>query len=167
MPGFVKLTVPITLFSCPFAINSPVFVEITNCLNRSYASNVSSDSFKGHTYATMTKLSPSDLKVGCSVDLMSMTSWPIQDAYANISILSLHNALAYGFELSWFPNIHCGKCANSMICEGKNSSDVHCLDYSCKTYNFRFFKSSCAYYSHVLDTIIPWILPIAGLLMHK
>ncbi|XP_006365615.1 uncharacterized protein [Solanum tuberosum] len=50
---FVQLTVPITLFSCPFAINSPVFVEITNCLNRSYASNVSSDSFKGHTYATM------------------------------------------------------------------------------------------------------------------
>ncbi|KAH0784108.1 hypothetical protein KY290_003706 [Solanum tuberosum] len=56
--------VPITLFSCPFSINSPVFVEITNCLNRSYASNVSSDSFKGHTYATMAELSPSDLKSG-------------------------------------------------------------------------------------------------------
>uniref|UniRef100_M1D423 non-specific serine/threonine protein kinase n=1 Tax=Solanum tuberosum TaxID=4113 RepID=M1D423_SOLTU len=99
MLHFVDLTVPITLFSCPFAINSPVFVEITNCLNRSYASNVSSDSFKGHTYATMTELSPSDLKVGCTVDVMSMTSWRIQDANANISILSLHYALAYGFEL--------------------------------------------------------------------
>ncbi|KAG5628925.1 hypothetical protein H5410_000642 [Solanum commersonii] len=150
--NFVKLTVPITLFSCPFAINSPVFVEITNCLNRSYASNVSSDSFKGHTYATMTELSPSDLKVGCTVDLISMTSWRIQDANANISILSLHNALAYGFELSWF-NVYCGKC--DFLCEGENSSDVHCLVLiSCKIYNFTFFKASCA--------IIPWILPIAG-----
>ncbi|XP_006365630.1 probable receptor-like protein kinase At1g67000, partial [Solanum tuberosum] len=154
MPGFVKL---ITLFSCPFAINSPVFVEITNCLNRSYASNVSSDSFKGHTYATMAELSPSDLKVGCSVDLMSITSWRIQDANANISILSLHNALAYGFELSWFIYVYCGKCAYPYLCEGKNSSDVRCVDYSCKTYHFRFFKSSCA--------IILWILPIAGLII--
>ncbi|KAG5628933.1 hypothetical protein H5410_000650 [Solanum commersonii] len=154
MSDFVHLTVPITLFSCPFAINSPVFVEITNCLNRSYASNVSSDLFKGHTYATMTELSPSDLKVGCSVDLMSMTSWRIQDANANISILSLHNPLAYGFEFSWFRDVHCGKCANPFQCEGENSSDVHCLDFSCKVYNFRFLQTQCA--------IIPWILSIAG-----
>ncbi|KAH0729121.1 hypothetical protein KY289_000309 [Solanum tuberosum] len=151
---FVHLTVPIIFFSCPFAINSPVFVEITNCLNRSYASNVSSDSFKGHTYATMTKLSPSDLKVGCSVDLMSMTSWRIQDANANISILSLHNALEYGFELSWLRSVYCSKCPVKHYCEVENSTDVRCVDFSCKAYNFRFFKTPCA--------IIPWILPIAG-----
>ncbi|XP_049347944.1 uncharacterized protein LOC125812511 [Solanum verrucosum] len=143
MSDDVDLTVPITLFSCPFALNSPVFVEITNCLNRSYASNVSSDSFKGHTYATMTKLSPSDLKVGCTVDLMSMTSWRIQDANANISILSLHNALAYGFELSWFTNVYCGKCPENYVCVGENSTAVRCVDYSCKAYNFRFFKTPC------------------------
>jgi len=132
---FVHLTVPIIFFSCPFAINSPVFVEITNCLNRSYASNVSSDSFKGHTYATMAELSPSDLKVGCTVDLMSMTSWRIQDANANISILSLHNALAYGFELSWFRDVYC---------EGENYlTDVRCSGLSCKVYNFRFFEMQC------------------------
>ncbi|XP_015160405.1 uncharacterized protein [Solanum tuberosum] len=134
MSDYVHLPVPITLFNCPFAINSPVFVEITNCLNRSYASNVSSDLFKGHTYATMTKLSPSDLKVGCSVDLMSMTSWRIQDANASISILSLHNALAYGFELSWFSYVYCGKCADPYLCVGENSSDVHCLDIGCTAY---------------------------------
>ncbi|KAH0724471.1 hypothetical protein KY285_003701 [Solanum tuberosum] len=145
-PDFVELTVPITLFSCPFAINSPVFVEITNCLNRSYASNDSTDLFKGHTYATMTELSPSDLKVGCSVDLMSMTSWHIQDANANISILSLRNSLAYGFELSWFRDVYC---------KSENLTDVRCLELPCKAYNFRFFKTLCA--------IIPWILPIAGL----
>ncbi|WMV07151.1 hypothetical protein MTR67_000536 [Solanum verrucosum] len=145
MSDDVDLTVPITLFSCPFAINYPVFVEITNCLNRSYASNVSSDSFKGHTYATMAELSPSDLKVGCTVDLMSMTSWPIQDANANISILSLHNALAYGFELSWFTNVYCGKCPENYVCVGENSTAVRCVDYSCKAYNFRFFKTPCGF----------------------
>ncbi|KAK4736679.1 hypothetical protein R3W88_000376 [Solanum pinnatisectum] len=133
---------PITLFSCPFAINSPVFVEITNCLNRSYASNVSSDLFKGHTYATMAELSPSDLKVGCSVHLMSMTSWRIQDANADISILNLHNALAYGFELSWFRDISCLKCPSGYGCEVENSGGFRCVDYICKTYNFRFFKMS-------------------------
>ncbi|XP_015159995.1 glycerophosphodiester phosphodiesterase protein kinase domain-containing GDPDL2-like [Solanum tuberosum] len=165
MPYIVHLTVPITLFSCPFAINSPVFVEITNCLNRSYASNVSSDSFKGHTYATMAELSPSDLKVGCSVDFMSKTSLPIQDANANISILSLHNALAYGFELSWFSHVYCGKCPENYECEGENSTAVRCVDFSCKAYNFRFFKTPCVGQKHVLRvlaTIIPWILPIAG-----
>ncbi|KAK4380300.1 hypothetical protein RND71_002162 [Anisodus tanguticus] len=150
------LAVPITLFSCPFAVNSPVFVEITNCLNRSNASNVSSDLLKRHTYATMAELSPSDLRVGCSVDLMSMTSWKIHDANANISILSLHNALAYGFEFSWFRDVYCDKCRRlSQDCEIENSRDVRCIDYSCKTYNFRFFKIGCG--------IIPWILPIAGL----
>ncbi|XP_015161331.1 probable receptor-like protein kinase At1g67000, partial [Solanum tuberosum] len=165
MPDVVDLTVPIFLFSCPFAINSPVFVEITNCLNRSYASNVSSDSFKGHTYATMAELSTSDLKVGCTVDLMSMTSWPIQDANTNISILSLHNALAYGFELSWFRDINCLKCPLEYTCEVENSTDVRCVDFSCKAYNFRFFKTPCVDQKHVLRvlaTIIPWILPIAG-----
>ncbi|XP_049385689.1 rust resistance kinase Lr10-like isoform X3 [Solanum stenotomum] len=168
MSDVVDLTVPITLFSCPFALNSPVFVEITNCLNRSYASNVSSDSFKGHTYATMTKLSPSDLKVGCSVDLMSMTSGRIQDANANISILSLHNALAYGFELSWLRNVYCGKCPEHYECEVENSTDVRCVDFSCNAYNFRFFKTPCVDQKHVLRvlaTIIPWILPIAGLII--
>ncbi|XP_055814671.1 LEAF RUST 10 DISEASE-RESISTANCE LOCUS RECEPTOR-LIKE PROTEIN KINASE-like 2.1 [Solanum dulcamara] len=153
--NFVYLTtVPITLFSCPFALNSPVFVEITNCLNRSYVSNVSSNSFKGHIYATMAELSPSNLKVGCSIHLMSMTSWRFQDANANISILSLHNALAYGFELSWFDNVYCHKCPYPYGCVGENSTDVRCVDHSCRAYNFRFFKTLCA--------IIPWILPIAG-----
>ncbi|XP_060200303.1 uncharacterized protein LOC132628543 [Lycium barbarum] len=138
----VPITVPITLFSCPFAINSSVFVEITNCLNRSYASNVSSDIFK--------------------------------DANANISILSLHNALAYGFELSWFRDIYCYKCDKSIYnCVGENSRDVRCVDLSCKTYNFRFFKTLCGknipYAMLKFKTllalwlcIIPWILPIAG-----
>ncbi|KAK4380301.1 hypothetical protein RND71_002163 [Anisodus tanguticus] len=65
----------------------------------------------------MDELSPSNLRVGCSVDLMSMTSWQIRDANANISILSLHNALAYGFELSWF-YVYCDKCRLSQYCEG-------------------------------------------------
>ncbi|XP_075099520.1 rust resistance kinase Lr10-like [Nicotiana tabacum] len=44
--SYAPLAVPITIFSCPFAMNSPAFVEITNCLNRSDAS-------KGHAYAAM------------------------------------------------------------------------------------------------------------------
>ncbi|XP_059278018.1 uncharacterized protein LOC132032414 [Lycium ferocissimum] len=142
----ISLVETITVFSCPFPINSPDIVEITSCLNRSYAS---SGLFRGHRYATMAELSPSDLKVGCSVDLMSMTSWHNYDANANSSILSLHKALAYGFELSWFQNVYCDKCPrhtgrNSyQSCEGENSRNVRCVEisYGCDYYNFRFFKT--------------------------
>ncbi|XP_070048444.1 LEAF RUST 10 DISEASE-RESISTANCEUS RECEPTOR-LIKE PROTEIN KINASE-like 2.1 isoform X2 [Nicotiana tomentosiformis] len=138
--SYAPLAVPITIFSCPFAMNSPAFVEITNCLNRSDASSFSS---KGHTYAATGKLSPSNLRVGCTVNLMSMTSWTIDDANVYISILELHNALAYGFELSWFRDIYCNKCGHDYGCEGENSRDVRCVDYTCKVYNFRFFKTLC------------------------
>ncbi|XP_009609372.1 rust resistance kinase Lr10-like [Nicotiana tomentosiformis] len=159
----ILLAKPITIFSCPFAINYPGIVEITNCLNRSYASNTSFELLKGHTYATMAKLLPSDLRVGCTIDLMLMTSWHTEDA--RISILDLHNALAYGFELSWFP-VYCSKCQYLFGCEGENSRDVRCLDLNCKAYNFRFFKTFCVAQRHVLrvlERIIPWILPIFGL----
>ncbi|XP_009788881.1 LEAF RUST 10 DISEASE-RESISTANCEUS RECEPTOR-LIKE PROTEIN KINASE-like 2.4 [Nicotiana sylvestris] len=181
------LAVKIAIFSCPFAMNSPAFVEITNCLNRSDASNVSS---KGHTYAATGNLYSSDLGVGCSVNLMSLTSWPTIDD-ANVSILELHNALAYGFELSWFGDIYCNKCRNIYDCVGENSRNVRCLeinckdynfrffkvhtcensrdvrceDYTCKVYNFEFFKTLCGHKRHVLSVlisvlagIIPWIL---------
>ncbi|XP_009778886.1 rust resistance kinase Lr10-like isoform X2 [Nicotiana tabacum] len=137
---------PITIFSCPFAMNSPAFVEITNCLNRSDASNVSS---KGHTYAATGNLYPSDLGVGCSVNLMSLTSRPtIDDANVYISILELHNALAYGFELSWF-SVYCNNCPNIYECVGENSRNVRCLDYTCTVYNFHFFKTSCVTPRHL------------------
>ncbi|XP_033511803.1 rust resistance kinase Lr10-like isoform X5 [Nicotiana tomentosiformis] len=148
--SYAPLAVPITIFSCPFAMNSPAFVEITNCLNRSDASSFSS---KGHTYAATGKLSPSNLRVGCTVNLMSMTSWTIDDANVYISILELHNALAYGFELSWFRDIYCNKCGHDYGCEGENSRDVRCVDYTCKVYNFRFFKTLCVTQRHVLRVL--------------
>ncbi|XP_016446266.2 rust resistance kinase Lr10 [Nicotiana tabacum] len=151
--SYAPLVVPITIFSCPFAMNSPAFVEITNCLNRSDASNTSSELLKGHTYATMAKLLASDLSVGCTVNLMSMTSWTIDDANVYISILELHNALAYGFELSWFRDIYCNKCDYFYGCEGENSSDVRCVDYSCTVYNFHFFKTSCVTQRHLLSVL--------------
>nr|XP_016446265.1 PREDICTED: rust resistance kinase Lr10-like isoform X1 [Nicotiana tabacum] len=155
--SYAPLVVPITIFSCPFAMNSPAFVEITNCLNRSDASNTSSELLKGHTYATMAKLLASDLSVGCTVNLMSMTSWTIDDANVYISILELHNALAYGFELSWFRDIYCNKCDYFYGCEGENSSDVRCVDYSCTVYNFHFFKTSCVTQRHLLSVLARFI----------
>ncbi|KAK4717955.1 hypothetical protein R3W88_016293 [Solanum pinnatisectum] len=76
-------------------------------------------------------------------DLMSVTSWPTQYANANICTLIWHNALAYGFEHSWFRHISCLKFPLEYSCEVENSRGFHCVDNSCKTYNCRFFKTSC------------------------
>ncbi|XP_019251674.1 PREDICTED: rust resistance kinase Lr10-like isoform X2 [Nicotiana attenuata] len=153
--GFTKpdgssapLAVPITIFSCPFAMNSPAFVEISYCLNRSDASSFPS---KGHTYAAMGELSASNLRVGCTLNLMSMTSWTIDDANVYISILELHNALAYGFELSWFRDIYCNNCGSYYGCKGESSRDVRCTD--CTVYNFHFFKTSCVTQRHLLRVL--------------
>ncbi|MCD7462285.1 hypothetical protein HAX54_048174 [Datura stramonium] len=161
---WISLAKTITIFSCPFAINFPAFAEITNCINRStYASNASSDLFKGHTYATMDELFTSHVRVGCTVDLQSTTSWHTEDAHANISILSFHNALAYGFELSWFRDVYCDGCPHT--CEGENSRDVRCVEHSCTYYHFGFNIFSCVAESltfDVLSSVVPWMLCIAG-----
>ncbi|XP_060200223.1 uncharacterized protein LOC132628462 [Lycium barbarum] len=151
---YFSLVETITIFSCPFAINSSVIVEITSCLNRSYASNASSDLFMRHTYATMVKIFPTDLRVGCSIDLLPLTSWHTEDANANISILSLHNALAYGFELSWFSYVYCGKCYNS------NQISLIPPFFSCS--GFSSFEVPSRRVLSVLTRIVPWMLPITG-----
>ncbi|XP_075095734.1 rust resistance kinase Lr10-like isoform X2 [Nicotiana tabacum] len=53
-----------------------------------------------------------------------------------------------------------------LVDPGENSRDVRCVDYTCKVYNFRFFKTLCVTQRHVLRvlaSIIPWMLPIFGL----
>nr|GLL38858.1 LEAF RUST 10 DISEASE-RESISTANCE LOCUS RECEPTOR-LIKE PROTEIN KINASE-like 2.1 [Ipomoea trifida] len=103
------ITVPIIFLRCPFPMKSSAFVETSKqCWNKS-----TDDSSWGYAYAKLGSLNASDLRTSCRVELITMTSWRIQEnvSYHKVSLLEIHDALMYGFELSWFPAIcqqHCG-----------------------------------------------------------
>nr|GLL38859.1 LEAF RUST 10 DISEASE-RESISTANCE LOCUS RECEPTOR-LIKE PROTEIN KINASE-like 2.1 [Ipomoea trifida] len=103
------ITVPIFFLRCPFPMKSSAFVETTKeCWNKS------SDSSGGYAYAKLGSLPASDLRISCRVELITMTSWRIQENVSSqkVSLLEIHDAMMYGFELSWFSAIcqqHCGK----------------------------------------------------------
>nr|GMD49621.1 LEAF RUST 10 DISEASE-RESISTANCE LOCUS RECEPTOR-LIKE PROTEIN KINASE-like 2.1 [Ipomoea batatas] len=125
--------VPVIFMRCPFPMKSSAFVETTkDCWNKS------TDSPGGYAYVKLGRLNASDLRISCRVEIITMTtSWQIQEnnVSENVScrLLEIHDALMYGFELSWFPAIcqqHCRRrwcyidLKNEISCErnfyGKN-----------------------------------------------
>nr|GMD56643.1 rust resistance kinase Lr10-like isoform X1 [Ipomoea batatas] len=122
---FLEITVPIVFFSCPFPMkNSSAFVEITanDCSNRTSDGNAPFFSSGGFVYAKLGPFIASDLRVSCRVDLITQTSWQIQENGAqNVSLLDIHDAMMYGFELSWFQAVLCEPC-------GKEKCEVGALN---------------------------------------
>nr|GMD55079.1 LEAF RUST 10 DISEASE-RESISTANCE LOCUS RECEPTOR-LIKE PROTEIN KINASE-like 2.1 [Ipomoea batatas] len=105
--GVPLITVPIIFFSCPFPVKSSTssaFVETTkDCSNKTSG---------GYAYAKLGPLNASDLRISCQVERITMSSWRIQENVSEINVTSLveiHDALMYGFELYWFRAL-CDHC---------------------------------------------------------
>ncbi|KAL2527415.1 PR5-like receptor kinase [Abeliophyllum distichum] len=129
-----KLSWPITFMSCPYHVNSSLFLETSHCDNRFYASYSST---RRYTYVKVGDLNVSDVRDMCSIDLIVMTSWPFKDVN-NISLSEIHGSLIYGFELSWYA-VNCKK----------EKIRVYC--YSGRCYR------SCGYIMTFEETIIVWV----------
>ncbi|KAH0775779.1 hypothetical protein KY290_007190 [Solanum tuberosum] len=90
--GYYKtIAEPIFMFNCPFAVNnSSTFVEISGCKLSRY------------TYLKIGEMNVSEVSDGCRAEFIGLTSWPnIKDAENNISLSDFHQAILYGFELSY------------------------------------------------------------------
>nr|GMD76841.1 LEAF RUST 10 DISEASE-RESISTANCE LOCUS RECEPTOR-LIKE PROTEIN KINASE-like 2.1 [Ipomoea batatas]GMD95574.1 LEAF RUST 10 DISEASE-RESISTANCE LOCUS RECEPTOR-LIKE PROTEIN KINASE-like 2.1 [Ipomoea batatas] len=119
------ITVPIIFLRCPFPMKSSAFVQT----NEDYCWNESSDSYGGYTYAKVGPLYASDLRISCRVELITMTSWRIQENVSSqkVSLLEIHDALMYGFELSWF-QVLCNQHCWSGACYLHDASNkIHCF----------------------------------------
>nr|GMD53696.1 rust resistance kinase Lr10-like isoform X1 [Ipomoea batatas] len=107
--------VPIIFLSCPFPMKSSAFVETTKeCWN-----NKSSGGRKApqlYSYAKVGRLYASDLRISCRVELITMTSLRIQEKNVSSSLLEIHDALMYGFELFWFNAVCYQSCLFSHLC---------------------------------------------------
>ncbi|XP_006367821.1 uncharacterized protein [Solanum tuberosum] len=90
--GYYKtIAEPIFMFNCPFAVNnSSTFVDISGCKLSRY------------TYLKIGEMNVSEVSDGCRAEFIGFTSWPnIKDAENNISLSDFHQAILYGFELSY------------------------------------------------------------------
>ncbi|KAL2550736.1 Protein kinase domain-containing protein [Forsythia ovata] len=110
-----KLSWPVTFMSCPYPVNSSMFLETSHCDNRFYASNASYSSTRRYTYVKVGYLNVSDVRDMCSIDLIVMTSWPFKDVN-NISLSEIHDSLIYGFELSWYA-VKISDCKKKEFCK--------------------------------------------------
>nr|GMD55077.1 rust resistance kinase Lr10-like isoform X1 [Ipomoea batatas] len=127
LPPIPLITVPIIFLSCPFPMKSSTFVETTKeCWNNKSRSGRNNNApfypSAGHAYVKLGTLNASDLRISCRVEVITMTSWRIQENNVssqinNISVLEIHDALTYGFELSWFPALCDQNCRWGQECE--------------------------------------------------
>nr|GMD58544.1 rust resistance kinase Lr10-like isoform X1 [Ipomoea batatas] len=102
-------------------MKSSTFVEMTKeCWNKS------TDSSWGYAYAKLGSLNASDLRISCRVEVITMTSWRIQENVSSqkVSLVEIHDALMYGFELAWFPAICKQHCSKGCYLDFKN--EIRC-----------------------------------------
>ncbi|KAL2479175.1 Protein kinase superfamily protein [Forsythia ovata] len=167
-----KLNWPITFMSCPYPVNSSLFLETSHCDNRFYASNASYSSTRRYTYVKIGHLNVSDVRDMCSIDLIVMTSWPFKDVN-NISLSEIHGSLIYGFELSWY-SVKISYCKNKKSCKLCHSGRYYwlCVHFPLKDIIFGWIKTVLIFFVYgIVISIaartligIPFML---GLLIYK
>ncbi|KAF5462858.1 hypothetical protein F2P56_018829 [Juglans regia] len=99
----------------PMTSTSSLIYLDTNCstINKGYGSSsrssFSQDS-KRYLYLIDGVVNVMDVEESCTIEQMSLTSWPIQiSADPNASCTDIRNVFLSGFELSWH-QIYCGSC---------------------------------------------------------
>ncbi|CAK9139320.1 unnamed protein product, partial [Ilex paraguariensis] len=104
-----QINKPIIFLNCPYPVDSPLYLEIGQCINGVYTANSSfSSSSRIHSYVNVSGLRAVEVRERCSIELMVMTSWAFKD-HNNISFSDIYDAIEYGFELSWFKT-QCENC---------------------------------------------------------
>ncbi|KAI5342606.1 hypothetical protein L3X38_010481 [Prunus dulcis] len=89
----LDLSKPIIFLTCETPVNTPLYADTAPCIGA-----VSSSTSNGQSYASVGRLSASDLREFCRIELMVMIS---SQRTKNISYIDIHNEMIYGFELSW------------------------------------------------------------------
>ncbi|KAG2709267.1 hypothetical protein I3760_05G230400 [Carya illinoinensis] len=94
-----------------------------------------------------------DVEESCTIEQMSLTSWPGQiNEDPNNSCTDLRNVFSYGFELSWFYPLYCGNCNDD--CYLGDDNQAHCIPWSRFTFaTFLQYLSYGLYYVGVTGLI--------------
>ncbi|KAH6770942.1 hypothetical protein C2S52_015745 [Perilla frutescens var. hirtella] len=116
----------VTFLNCLSPVANPLYVENALCGNTTAFSNSS----RIHSYVTAGSILVSDLEESCTYDTIAMASslapWPSRDH--NYSYAQIHDLLAYGFELLWYPAL-CTECDESKGTCSLEGNKIRCRHY--------------------------------------
>ncbi|XP_057798656.1 LEAF RUST 10 DISEASE-RESISTANCE LOCUS RECEPTOR-LIKE PROTEIN KINASE-like 2.7 isoform X2 [Salvia miltiorrhiza] len=118
---------PINFVSCPYRLeDSSNFTEITDCVSGENSFGASNLSRSRYTYVKVGRLRALDIGDKCDIDLIVMTSWKFKN-FKNVTLSKLHDALLYGFELSWL-QFRCIECKGGWECTTIDAQLDGCTD---------------------------------------
>ncbi|XP_075636999.1 LEAF RUST 10 DISEASE-RESISTANCE LOCUS RECEPTOR-LIKE PROTEIN KINASE-like 2.5 [Castanea sativa] len=130
LPDNSRLNWIMIFMSCEKPVNTPLYLNTSTCIyNGEYSSNSSISHSKRYKYVTIGEvisMTVKDVKDSCKVEQTVMTSWPPQNDNPNISCTEVHNQLAYGFRLSWYPLICERICGRQRSCTIDELNRVQC-----------------------------------------
>ncbi|KAH0704499.1 uncharacterized protein [Solanum tuberosum] len=136
----------INYVNCRTPINSSQYIPTTFCRTNTTSPNAN------FSYLVLKEIwQASDLENGCKVETVAWSSAPGIFTNKSPSLASTHQALAYGFEVSWKYGLLCRECeASDGSCYLEDNSDVVTCIHYCKEdipVSERSFGCKIEYYS--------------------
>ncbi|KAM3247739.1 LEAF RUST 10 DISEASE-RESISTANCE LOCUS RECEPTOR-LIKE PROTEIN KINASE-like 2.1 [Capsicum annuum] len=143
--GWLPVDNDINYVNCRGPINSSRYIPTSFCSTNTNAPN------SGFTYLVIGEiLQDSDLAGGCRVETVAWSATPGISPNKSSSLTSIHQALAYGFELTWRSDFLCRRCSRDDSCILEEDNDVPICRHYCKEdtpVSERSFGCKVEYYS--------------------
>ncbi|XP_059445471.1 rust resistance kinase Lr10-like [Corylus avellana] len=114
-----KLSKGVVFLMCENPVNSRFYLETSTCFGNN--GECSSNSSKLYRYVKVGRTNAEDVEDDCQIERMVQTSWP-----GHISSSDVHNALVYGFELSWLRLMCVPSCGSGEDCYLDDANRVRC-----------------------------------------
>ncbi|XP_059304643.1 uncharacterized protein LOC132056449 [Lycium ferocissimum] len=128
--GWLRVDNDINYVNCRAPINSPPYIPASFCRTNTTAAN------SDFSYLLIGEiLQSSDLAGGCKVGTVAWSAAPGISKNKSSSLSSIHQALAYGFELSWRRDFLCRDCearGDAYNCILEDNNDVVTCGHYCK-----------------------------------
>ncbi|MCD9638152.1 hypothetical protein HAX54_021926 [Datura stramonium] len=126
--GWLHVDNDINYVNCRAPINSSRYIPTSFCRTNTSAPNSS------FSYLVIGEiLQASDLAGGCRVETVAWSAAPGISTNKSSSLSTIHQALAYGFELSWRLDFLCRECeARGDDCVFEDNNDVPTCRHYCK-----------------------------------
>ncbi|CAN4087608.1 unnamed protein product [Withania somnifera] len=125
--GWLSVDNDINYVNCRGLINSSRYIRTSFCSTNTMTRNSS------FSYLVIGEiLQDSDLASGCRVETVAWSAAPGISPNKTLSLSSVHQALAYGFELTWRRDFLCRACGRKDDCILEDNNDVPTCIHYCK-----------------------------------
>lgn len=140
--SYFDLNTRVTFIHCLNPVNSSKYVQAPFCGNRS---SIFVNLSEIHSYVvTGERMTISDLEDSCTVDRVVLAS-PVELMWNN-SLASIYDAMANGFEFTWF-RVHCVECDRSNGYCSVEGNRINCKEYCSESTPLSELSFKCKFIS--------------------